>query len=124
METFGERVRNARISHGWTQKELAVASGLTQSAIGNYESGQRTEPSGPALLRLANALSVPAEWLQHGNAPARKPAKKPAPGKTSAPSQAWPFRSVDFEDYQELAPADKKMLEALVDTFIRSRLPG
>lgn len=56
-----------RLRLGWTQKDLALASGLTQSAIGNYESGQRVEPSGQALVGLAQALKVSPGWLSHGD---------------------------------------------------------
>src|SRR5690606_41341152 len=63
-----QRLRFARQRLAWTQKQLAQASGLSQSAIGNYESGQRF--TSRALLRLAHALGVSPEWLEFGHAPA------------------------------------------------------
>ena len=58
LDTFSHRLRNARMLQGWTQKDLAVASNLSQSAIGNYESGQRLQPSSEALIKLTRALRV------------------------------------------------------------------
>ncbi|MCJ9712571.1 helix-turn-helix domain-containing protein, partial [Bordetella hinzii] len=35
---------------------MAAACQLSQSAIGNYESGLRTRPSGASLIKLTRAL--------------------------------------------------------------------
>ena len=37
--TVGEKIRKFRIDQGYTQKELAIMSGLSESAIRNYELG-------------------------------------------------------------------------------------
>ncbi|WP_427185483.1 helix-turn-helix domain-containing protein [Bordetella bronchialis] len=129
MESFGQRVRQARIRRGWTQKQLADASGLTQSAIGNYESGQRVEPTAAALLKLAKALRVPPAWLGGGSPfedalqspPARTPRGLEA--TTNPDEGVWPFRKVAFEAYAALTPSQKRMLESLVVTFISSCAP-
>lgn len=39
--TVGEKIRKFRIDQGYTQKELAIMSGLSESAIRNYELGNR-----------------------------------------------------------------------------------
>ncbi|OZI34763.1 hypothetical protein CAL29_14940 [Bordetella genomosp. 10] len=130
VKNFGKRVREARLRYGWTQKTLAGASGLAQSAIGNYESGQRTIPSGAALMKLAQALNVSAVWLSSGEGPmeigaaAAKPAA-PAPraarrAATASPAE-WPFQTVPYARFRQLSAADKMLLESLVYTFIRSR---
>ena len=38
--TVGEKIRKFRIDQGYTQKELAIMSGLSESAIRNYELGE------------------------------------------------------------------------------------
>ncbi len=130
MKTFGTRVRQARLRYGWTQKALANASGLAQSAIGNYESGQRTEPSGAALLKLSQALNVSPVWLSRGEGVMEL--EEAASGKSAVPQKAskrsatpppppWPFQGIPYARYRQLSAADKVMLESLVDTFIRSR---
>lgn len=127
METFGQRVREVRVRYGWTQKELALASGLTQSAIGNYESGQRTEPTSAALIRLAHALKVTPEWLRQGKESAKKPgsesSRKASRAKEHDAQTAWPFHGVSFDEFMALSPSEKRMLSSMVETFIRSRRP-
>ncbi|WP_279636180.1 helix-turn-helix transcriptional regulator [Achromobacter veterisilvae] len=116
-------MRKMRLRLGWTQKDLALASGLTQSAIGNYESGQRVEPSGQALVGLAQALKVSPGWLSHGDegpgadgATARKASRNPL---DSSPVR-WPFREVSLEEYLSLSASEKKILSSMVATYIQA----
>lgn len=37
--TFGQEIRKAREDHGWTQHELAIEAGLTDSQITHIEKG-------------------------------------------------------------------------------------
>ena len=50
--TVGEKIRKFRIDQGYTQKELAIMSGLSESAIRNYELGNRF-PSSKQLEKIA-----------------------------------------------------------------------
>jgi len=93
VDTFAQRLRFARQRLAWTQKQLAQASGLSQSAIGNYESGQRF--TSRALLRLAHALGVSPEWLEFGHAPAAYPATTHALQEGPA-AEPWPFETVSY----------------------------
>jgi transcriptional regulator with XRE-family HTH domain len=130
VKTFSQRVRLARMACGWTQKELASASGLTQSAIGNYESGQRNQPPGDALLRLAEALSVTPLWLSQGGGPMdisdagtqapAKPSKNTSANGGGENSGMWPFEGVGYDSYRRLSSNNKQLLESLVSTFIDS----
>lgn len=61
MKTIAERLKYARETKGWTQSQLAAASELSQSTIGNIESGAR-EGRG-SLPKLAKALSISHDWL-------------------------------------------------------------
>ena len=54
-EVFGQRFRELRQKSGITQRELAVASGLTEAYISNMENGFAV-PSLTTILRLAVAL--------------------------------------------------------------------
>jgi transcriptional regulator with XRE-family HTH domain len=65
MRSFAERLREERQRQGLTQEALAGMAGLSQSAIGNYESGERG--SSRQIARLANALGVNALWLETGD---------------------------------------------------------
>ena len=40
--TVGDKIRKYRLEQGYTQKELAIKAGLSESAVRNYELGNRT----------------------------------------------------------------------------------
>jgi transcriptional regulator with XRE-family HTH domain len=54
---LGRAVRELREGRGWSQSQLAQASGMTQSAVARFEAGG-TVPTLPVLERLAAALDV------------------------------------------------------------------
>ncbi len=54
---LGRAVRELRERRGWSQAQLAHASGMTQSAVARFEAGG-TVPTLPVLERLAVALDV------------------------------------------------------------------
>ncbi len=60
---LGERLRSLRKARGWTQEELAAASGLTRSHISRLEGGDIQLPSRDRLLRLATALGTTPDDL-------------------------------------------------------------
>ncbi len=57
MQAFGERLKQARIAAGLSQRALAEQVGLSAMAISKYENS-RMSPSSDVLLRLAKALGV------------------------------------------------------------------
>ena len=59
---FARLLQEARRRRGMTQAELATAAGMKQSAVSHFESGRRF-PSVEGLLRLAEALEVPVDYL-------------------------------------------------------------
>lgn len=121
MKTFGQRVRTARLQRGWTQNELAKASGLTQSAIGNYEKGWRTDPTSAALLKLASALNVTPEWLQQGSQQGRNtPSLQTTDPRTHVQTRPWPFTRIQPKEIEALSTVEKQLLEALIETFIQN----
>jgi ribosome-binding protein aMBF1 (putative translation factor) len=54
---LGRSVRELRERRGWSQTQLANASGMTQSAVARFEAGG-TVPTLAVLERLAEALDV------------------------------------------------------------------
>lgn len=54
---LGASVRRLREAKGLTQKQLAVAAGMTQPAVARFEAGG-TVPTIPILERLAAALDA------------------------------------------------------------------
>ncbi|WP_354407046.1 helix-turn-helix domain-containing protein [Variovorax atrisoli] len=65
--SIGSRIREQRCEIGWSQVQLADEAGVTQSAIGNIESGLRQRPR--ELVSIARALRVSPEWLETGKGP-------------------------------------------------------
>ena len=57
---IGEKIRTMRESRGMTQKDLAVAIGLSESAVAMYEAGRR-RPKDPVVEALADVFNVP-KW--------------------------------------------------------------
>ena len=64
VEQFGANVRQARLGRGWTQEDLAHATGLATVQISRIERGRR-EVRLTTLLRLLRALEIsPARLLK------------------------------------------------------------
>jgi transcriptional regulator with XRE-family HTH domain len=61
-ELFGQRLRELRQKSGVTQRDLAIASGLTEAYISNVENGFAV-PSLTTVLRLAVALDCKVTTL-------------------------------------------------------------
>ncbi len=53
-----EKLREARVSAGLTQAEVASKTGVSQNSIGRYENGQAM-PTFSSLLKLAEAYATP-----------------------------------------------------------------
>jgi excisionase family DNA binding protein len=63
-QRVGKRLRQLREAAGWSQLQLAAASGLTNEAISRLEAG-RNAPLGESVRRLALALGIePARFIE------------------------------------------------------------
>ena len=62
MKILSERLKQARLEKGMTQKDLFKKTGLAMSSICLYETG-KTEPSLFSTFLLADALGVSIDWL-------------------------------------------------------------
>ncbi len=65
LETLAQRIAWARTRLGMTQESLALAAGVSQSTIGNLESGIRF--SARKITEIADVLEVSASWLATGD---------------------------------------------------------
>lgn len=59
----GEKIKEARIKKGLTQKELANAANLSEIAIRKYEAGSR-QPKIETLQKISIVLDVPLSHLR------------------------------------------------------------
>ncbi|MCX8012021.1 MAG: XRE family transcriptional regulator, partial [Desulfobacterota bacterium] len=55
--TFGERLKQIRITKGFSLEELAKKTGLTRSFLSQIEKN-RTSPSLNSLIKIANAMEI------------------------------------------------------------------
>lgn len=61
-EAFHEKIRQARLDTGLTQREVAAETGILQSIIAHIEKGNR-EPSIENLGKLIDFYGVDANWI-------------------------------------------------------------
>jgi transcriptional regulator with XRE-family HTH domain len=59
---LGERIKELRKEHGWSQGELADKVGTDARQISRYENGRIT-PSLDAVARMAEVLNVSLDYL-------------------------------------------------------------
>lgn len=60
--SLGERLREAREKKGFTQIFVAKQLGITNTALSNYERGER-DPNTSLLYTLAGFYNVSIDWL-------------------------------------------------------------
>ena len=73
---FKDVLKQLRTSRGMTQKELALAVGVSQNAISMYETGHR-EPDIKLLSAIGEALDVDMNGLLGAQAKETVPAQEP-----------------------------------------------
>ena len=88
--TLGARVRQCRLALNWSQAELARRLNVKQQSIDQLESGKVRSPR--YVIELAEALSVPLEWLRHGKGKMRFAQSVPGSAVTES---TWTFEPAD-----------------------------
>ena len=71
METFADRLKDARAAAGIGQRELARAVGISHVQVSRYESGSSI-PRPAVAKKLAATLGVSTLWLTSGAPHARR----------------------------------------------------
>lgn len=62
-EMIAERIRTARTSRGWSQKELATRAGIHPVVLNRLEKGHKAGVQAETIRRLAEALQVTSDYL-------------------------------------------------------------
>lgn len=125
---FGRWIADRRAAAGLRVREAAKRAGVTEAEWRAIEAGHRevgtlrvfAAPDAEVLGRIADALAVPrAEVLAHAELPVLAPV---APAETGRPP-ALDLRSRSLLDrIRRLAPADRELVERLVDRLTRDRI--
>lgn len=66
METMGQRIRALREAKGWNQERLATLTGVTVSAVSQWERDETKNVKLEAFLTLAEALGTDPHYLVFG----------------------------------------------------------
>lgn len=59
---IGKKIKELRTEKGLTQKQVAQSIGYSTAIIGFWENGQK-DPTGKAIIALANYFGVSADYL-------------------------------------------------------------
>jgi transcriptional regulator with XRE-family HTH domain len=65
---IGRRLREVRLSHGWSQARMGEFLELKQNVLSQYEKGKRRVPS-ELLERIVIDLGVNSDYLLRGKLP-------------------------------------------------------
>ena len=103
--SFGEQLKCRRKELGLSRSELAKQLGVSQSAVGNYETGI-SAPKEEILLRIFDALHVEPNYLYRGSF-------------ESAGGDASPEERTLMEKYRALSPAGRQTIHTLLDALCR-----
>jgi transcriptional regulator with XRE-family HTH domain len=79
----GERIRRRRMALGWTQQELAKATGIPYPTLSRIEHGEQSMHY-ERVVDLADALDVSTDYLLNRTDDLRPPTKRPR-SRTTAP---------------------------------------
>lgn len=60
---LGSKIKELRLSRGWSQEMLAIRSGLSRSHISMMELRKYVHPRADVLLKLARAFDIPVDEL-------------------------------------------------------------
>lgn len=104
---FGKRLRELRKEKNLSQADVAKLLGVTQQAVGNYESGSR-DPDTATLTKLAGYFDCSVDYLL-GRTDIRK--------FSLDIENIAAMRSKELEGYEELPDDAKKMLQAIVKEY-------
>lgn len=67
METYGDRLKQARIEKGLSRPQLAKLCGISVKTIQNYETGFRQPNRIDTSQKFAEVLGVTVDYLINGN---------------------------------------------------------
>ena len=114
MTSIGRKIRDARKNAGMTQVELAKATNLSRSYIGDIEK-DRYNPSVSTLQAIANALGVSPGELMGSDDPASAPA-------SSAPQKSDGLPELNARDERDIERDLEDMLHSVAQADYKA--PG
>lgn len=112
---LGGYIKKLREKRGFSQRQLAYLSGMSNTEISRIESGERKNPSADILKKLAPHLGISIERLYA--AAGYLPDGTPKDGDLD---QQWPEGiKVLRRAQQKLTPEKRKKMLRLIEAYIR-----
>lgn len=110
--SLGKRLKEVREKRGYTQIAVAKKLGITNTALSNYERGER-DPDTTLLKRLAELYLVSIDWLLGSN-------QNPGAG----PDQKTTTKTIDIldalEDYETITAGDQPITKEQRVSILRA----
>jgi transcriptional regulator with XRE-family HTH domain len=109
--TFGEKIKKLRNEKNWTQDFVANRLNISSPALSRYESGT-CEPKDLAMVsEFAKLYNVTTDYLL---------GLSDEKDNTSTQSNDKEFAAF-WEEYKDLDNADKEILKATLDAFVKAK---
>lgn len=128
-ERLAAVLKQHRLAHGLTQRELAARAGVSPLTVGEIERAARSNYRHLTLTSLATALHLPRDALRSvfDSADFDCPEPQPDPDSRTPVGTSLPV-SWDVEDSSELAalhgkldklaPEDREVIENMIDRLL------
>lgn len=111
MDNFAKRLLKARTLRKYSQEDLARICGISQSAISNYERGERAKSN--HIFELAKALEVNLYWLNNGTGQMLDQHHQ-----LNENISPWPFPDIDPNKFWALKTKNRQLIEKTVAVMI------
>jgi transcriptional regulator with XRE-family HTH domain len=106
---FSDWLLEEMSKRGWSQADLARASGLHRQSISDYVNRRRTNPEPDALIAIANGLSIsPVTAFRHAGL-------LPAEGGEKITKEDWKHM------LQQLTPEEQEEIYSIMEMKIKRR---
>ena len=122
MSEFGTRLRKIRRDAEVTQRQLAQVLGVTQSAVGKYESVPNAYPSVEALIKIADYFKVSIDYLLRGTEPASLAENNVSGALTNSTIIQANHGGVVSNGEQTISPEATELLHIYDGLAVRERL--
>ena len=125
--TLGQRIKQARLEKGFTQKELSEKLGLSETYVSQYERDMRN-PKPESLKRIADALDIPVSALDE-RLSTWDDLVRVAGGWMSSKEAAL-AANISADElslicaYRQASLADKQIIDNITDRYSKEGLKG
>lgn len=127
MDHWSKRLWQALSWKGWSQRELARRSGISEQKVYKYLQGKVHQPRGDTLVRLSDVLGVTESWLRSEIGPAKESIPiigRVAAGESFIPYDEHPTTSPNQEFEFVLDHADPICIEVRGESMLPVYRPG